>query len=449
MQVPSPTIAIGEGTPNTFCLVPDRLPRRSLINLLEVIGAAMFAVLVAGVQLAHAAAGNLDQTFGRGGKVTTDFNGTTDIAYAIALQPDGKIVVAGYMDEYSGSYDFAVVRYNTDGSLDKSFNGTGKVITSIGPNVAYSVAIEGDGKIVLAGYGTGSDYDFAVVRYNSDGSPDTSFNGTGKVITPVGSSADFGQGVAIQGDGRIVVAGRSFDGSMVDFALVRYNSDGSLDTSFNGTGKVTTSIRGIHDDGYSVAIQSDDKIVVTGFSSNGSNTDIAVVRYLGSCAGPTPTPTPQPTATPEPTSTPTPTPAPTATPTPQPTATPTPTPSPTPTPTPTPTPAPITVSLSASPTQVNEGGSANYRLRASSAVSQSTIVNYAMSGTATSGSDYTSNPSGGQVTIVAGQSSAMVNLKAKRDSITEGSETAIMTLQPGTGYKVGNRKQATVSILDN
>jgi len=112
MQVSSPTIAIGEGTPNTFCLVPDRLPRRSLTSLLEVIGAAMFAVLVAGVQLAHAAAGDLDQTFGRGGKATTDFNGTTDIAYAIAFQPDGKMVVAGisYANNDYSEEDFAVVR---------------------------------------------------------------------------------------------------------------------------------------------------------------------------------------------------------------------------------------------------------------------------------------------------------------------------------------------------
>ena len=97
--------------------------------------------------------------------------------------------------------------------------------------------------VLSDGYGATSDYHFAVVRYNADGSLDVSFNGTGIVITPVGS-ADFGQALAIQDDGKIVVAGRSFEGSMVDFAVARYNNDGSLDTSLNGSGIVTTSIAG-------------------------------------------------------------------------------------------------------------------------------------------------------------------------------------------------------------
>jgi hypothetical protein len=180
-----------------------------------------------------------------------------------------------------------------------------------------------------------------------------------------------------------------------------------------------------------VAIQDDGKIVVVGASSDGSNYDFAVVRYLASCAAPTPTPTP----TPESTATPTPTP--------------TPTPSPTATPTPIPTPAPIKVNLSVSRTQINEGQTATYRVSASSAVTQNTIVTYTMSGTATSASDYTLNPSGGQVTILTGQASAAVKLQAKTDHVTEGTETAIMTLQPGSGYKLGTKKQATISIADS
>jgi N-acetylneuraminic acid mutarotase len=131
-----------------------------------------------------------------------------------------------------------------------------------------------------------------------------------------------------------------------------------------------------------------------------------------------------------------------------PTPTPTPTPTATPTPTPTPTPAPARVTVAAVPTQINEGQTATYKVRASSAVAQDITVPYTMSGTATSGSDYTLNPSGGQVTILAGQSTAQVKLKAKTDQLAESTETAVMALQPGTGYKLGNPKEATVSILN-
>ena len=132
------------------------------------------------------------------------------------------------------------------------------------------------------------------------------------------------------------------------------------------------------------------------------------------------------------------------TPTPTPTATPTVTPSPTPTP----TPATIRVSVTAAPTQINEGQSANYTVTASAAVAQSTTVNYAMSGTATLGADYSLSGTVGQVTILAGQTSAAVRLKAKTDGAAESTETAIMTLQNGSGYRPGNPKQATVSIVN-
>ena len=121
-----------------------------------------------------------------------------------------------------------------------------------------------------------------------------------------------------------------------------------------------------------------------------------------------------------------------------------------PTPTPTPTPAPaVKVNLSVSPTQINEGQTATYTVTASSTVNQSITVGYAMSGTATNGTDYKLSGTANQVTIPVGQSSATVTLKSKIDHVTEGTETATMTLQPGSGYKVGRNNQATVSILDS
>jgi uncharacterized delta-60 repeat protein len=224
-----------------------------------------------------AAPGDLDPTFGNGGIVIT--NGGVSLhlytAWAMAIQSDGKIVVVGEgaTPSFGFGWDFAVVRYNPDGSLDSSFGGTGIVITpvSINHDAATSVAIQSDGKIVVAGASYSS---FGVVRYNTDGSLDTSFNGTGKVITSVGSSGG-ADSVAIQADGKIVVAGRSWNGSTSGFALVRYNADGSLDTTFNGTGKVVTPGGGAA----SVTIQSDGKIIAAGSSGNGSNAAFTLVRY--------------------------------------------------------------------------------------------------------------------------------------------------------------------------
>jgi len=120
-------------------------------------------------------------------------------------------VVAGFSNNGS-NFDFALVRYNTDGTLDTSFDSDGKVTTAIGSgnDVAYSVAIQSDGKIVAAGYSdNGSNDDFALVRYNTDGSLDTSFDSDGKVTTAIGVSDDYANSVAIQSDGKIVAAGYS------------------------------------------------------------------------------------------------------------------------------------------------------------------------------------------------------------------------------------------------
>ncbi len=224
------------------------------------------------------APGGLDTTFGFTCKVTTAIGAGNDAASAVAIQSDGKIVAAGY--SYNGTdNDFALVRYNTDGSLDTSFNTNGEVTTAIGTgnDVASAVAIQSDGKIVVAGYSyNGTDNDFALVRYNTDGSLDTTFNATGKVTTAIGAGNDVAYAVAIQSDGKIVGAGYSYNGSDNDFALVRYNTDGSLDTTFNSTGEVTTAIGTGNDVAYAVAIQSDGKIVAAGSSSF---TDFALVRY--------------------------------------------------------------------------------------------------------------------------------------------------------------------------
>jgi len=223
--------------------------------------------------------GSLDKTFNRTGKVTTTIGGSAG-ANSVAVQSDGKIVVAGHSAD-AGKQDFALVRYNTDGSLDTTFNRTGKVTTTIGDGAgANSVAVQSDGKIVVAGHSsTDRKYEFALVRYNADGNLDTTFNSTGKVTTAIGSGKDEGYCVALQTDGKILVAGNSINNSReYEFALVRYNTDGSLDTSFNGTGKVTTTI-GRDGSADSVAVQSDGKIVLAGSCFTGRQSEFALARY--------------------------------------------------------------------------------------------------------------------------------------------------------------------------
>ncbi|TNC99977.1 MAG: FG-GAP repeat-containing protein [Rhodocyclaceae bacterium] len=224
--------------------------------------------------------GSLDTSFDSDGKLTTDFGVGDDYAYGVAIQSDGRIVVAG-MSWNGSTNDFALARYNADGSLDTTFSGDGKLITVVGPdNGGYDVTLQADGKILVAGSGWGgSNTDVNLVRYNADGSLDTSFSGDGIVTTAIGSYHDFGQGVTVQPDGKILVAGWSDTGSNKYFALLRYNDDGSLDTTFSGDGMLTTAIGAGDDRGISLALQADGRILVAGDSWNGSDWDFGLVRY--------------------------------------------------------------------------------------------------------------------------------------------------------------------------
>src|SRR5262245_38181584 len=168
----------------------------------------------------RAADGDLDVTFGSGGIVITGFGGGYDFANALALQSDGKIVAAGETRSgLSGPRNFALARYNIDGSLDTTFGGGGKVTTAISGGAA-SVALQSDGKILAAG---GTTTGFALVRYNIDGSLDSTFGSGGKVVQT--GFSGFSIGLVLQPDGKIVVSGARSG----DFALARYNGDGSPD----------------------------------------------------------------------------------------------------------------------------------------------------------------------------------------------------------------------------
>ena len=230
--------------------------------------------------------GTLDNTFSDDGKVTTRMSVNDNSAYAVAVQPDGKIVVAGAASNSTNNH-FALARYNADGSLDSTFSGDGKVLTDFVGNddQVNAVAIQPDGKIILAGTADNGSYEeFALVRYNAHGSLDTGF-GTGGKVTTSFSGAGVNASVnamELQANGKIIVAGYAGSGDTV-FAMARYNADGSLDTGFDarGTGKQLTRIGPSDDRIYAMALQPDGKIVVVGSSDNGSRYDFAVARYLG------------------------------------------------------------------------------------------------------------------------------------------------------------------------
>lgn len=230
--------------------------------------------------------GSLDNSFGVSGKVTTDFSTSYDYGYAVAIQSDGKIIMAGCTYPDGSSVVFALARYNTDGTLDNAFGVDGKVTTAFGTSNAdqgNSVAIQPDGKIVVAGlsYNTDSHNVFAVARYRSNGTLDTDFGVAGLVTTNFGpNSSDQGFSVALPPDGQIIVAGNSYTvGGGAVFGLVRYNADGSLDNSFDGDGKVTTDFGETYTFVRSVTIQPDGKIIVAGIFGNSPNSTFAVVRY--------------------------------------------------------------------------------------------------------------------------------------------------------------------------
>jgi uncharacterized delta-60 repeat protein len=236
------------------------------------------------------------------GKVTTSIGGINDQAYAIGFQSGGKIVVAG-SSQNGSNYNFALVRYNTDGIIDTTFGTNGIVTTSIGGinDQAYALVIQPDDTILVAGKSSinssGTEFNFALAKYNADGTldndPTTGFGAdhTGKVTTSIGGTDDEAYALGIQSDGSIVVAGTSQNGSNYNFALVRYNANGTIDadpvTGFGAahTGIVTTSIGTNHDFATDLVILSGDnldKILVAGrssYNSNGSVFNFALVRY--------------------------------------------------------------------------------------------------------------------------------------------------------------------------
>jgi uncharacterized delta-60 repeat protein len=228
--------------------------------------------------------GMLDNSFGTGGMVTTAFVGSLNHFPEVEIQADGKIIVAGQVQS-STSTDFLLVRYNSDGTLDNTFGTNGIVITPVGSAAdgATDILIQPDGKVVAAGRGFFSNNDFTFVRYNTNGTLDNSFDGDGIASVSIGVASDELQAIAIQPDGKIVATGYSSItvgmSTTIDVVVVRLNADGSLDNTFDGDGKLTTQVGTTNDHAYDIVIQSDGKIVIVGNTVGFSNTDLMLLRY--------------------------------------------------------------------------------------------------------------------------------------------------------------------------
>lgn len=242
--------------------------------------------LVAPTPFLYAASGDLDNTFGNGGQIVTDFGGTDDEAHVIAIQPDGKIILAGYAETTPNSSftSNALVRYLPNGNLDSSFGNGGKVTTDFGGQSSVAdIAIQHDGKILVVGntapLSTLQTYQSFILRYNSDGSLDGGFGNAGKVtVNELGRVT----ALVLQPDNKIIIAGTSAAAS--DFAVARYNPNGSLDTSFGNNGITTTDL-GASDSLLTIALQSDGKIVAVGSSGipplalSGGTSFLALARF--------------------------------------------------------------------------------------------------------------------------------------------------------------------------
>lgn len=219
--------------------------------------------------------GSLDSSFGVSGVVSLDL-GAWDFCYAVALQGDGKIVLAGRTGTYDSGYHMALARFTSSGTLDASFGSSGTVTTGVNSpyGAIVSLALQQDGRIVGAGYSNGG---LTVVRYDTTGALDNSFDGDGLAVT---ASCNEARDIAIQPDGRIIVVAMQVAGYNQNLAIVRYLSNGSLDRQFGSAGITVVDLGGDYDWPGGVALQGNERILVSG-EAGGATGDLATLRLYG------------------------------------------------------------------------------------------------------------------------------------------------------------------------
>lgn len=241
--------------------------------------------------LRYRADGSLDPAFSSDGKLIIDFGGPDDAARGIIIMGDGAIYVGGYrMEEVTATMyrrNFAAVRVTTTGEFDAAFGGDGKVATLFSEDrhaSGFSMGVQPDGKVIMAGYsyvGTSANYQYALVRYNTDGSLDNTFDGDGMVLVPTGTALGEANAIQIQVDNKIVIAGKEWVGFDTDFSLIRFNENGTLDNTF-GTGGITQITYGTGEEEAftGLAMEWDGGIVATGYKGNGTDRETVIMRFL-------------------------------------------------------------------------------------------------------------------------------------------------------------------------
>jgi uncharacterized delta-60 repeat protein len=263
----------------------------SLTKTLLLLAISLFVLAHIAVGQTLLPAGSLDTSFGREGRLSARYGFESKLS-SVALQADGKIIVAGATSYLNYRGNFALARYNSNGTLDESFAGGGLLITRFegSSHASSTIAIQPDGKIVVTGQLTPAyqpgfplQYDFVVLRFNSDGLPDTSFGRNGEVITDFGGRKEHSKALLLQADGKIIVGGSTTEYAVKppypDLLLARYNPDGSLDQSFNSTGMVITPYRTPYESFTTMALQGDGKILMASNVYSDKDGDILITRY--------------------------------------------------------------------------------------------------------------------------------------------------------------------------
>lgn len=225
--------------------------------------------------------GSPDSSFGDGGITIKDVAISDDVAYSIKVQEENKIIVCGWT--YGNGGDFVLMRFNERGMLDNTFGNRGIVITDLYNkyNTSHSVTLSNGGKYIVAGYGykeNKTNTDIIIAKYNNDGSIDSTFGESGFSFTDINQSDELAWFVATQEDGKIVVTGYTKSDTSKSVLTIRLNPDGSPDDDFALNGIAVTPVYGIDEEGRTLSIQRDGKILVSGYASNGQNTDIFVLR---------------------------------------------------------------------------------------------------------------------------------------------------------------------------
>lgn len=227
--------------------------------------------------LADTSAGTLDRNFNKSGKIIIAA-GNTARAYSIAVQKDGKIIAAGVSQ--NANADILVLRYTTDGKPDKTFGAKGKIVIDLGGDeYVNAITLQSDGKILIAGKVSSlNGGDFLVMRLKTNGTPDSTFGTNGITKTDVANNADEAKAIGILSTGRIVVAGSASNGSQSSFGLIRLTDKGIIDNGFGTNGKVVTDFGG-DEIANSLVVQTDDKIIVSGYTGDIASHDFLTIRY--------------------------------------------------------------------------------------------------------------------------------------------------------------------------